>query len=427
MSNCRPFERVLVICLLSVGLGNASAADDGFAESRAMLERTAELHRELPGGAVVISTTIRNAGASVSAPPTRGGFAFLREHDSAPARLRAECWSGPSGGVDMVCDGKTQFLGDPLRRIYRTASAPRVLSDFLNDLETASLLGVGPTLLLSWLCDEGGMIQPIANPVKANAAGQEAWMIEGLAAGPDEDLTIRYFIAADGDPLLLSAHIPVPGGAMVEVAFHEWKTGIVQAPKFASSFKIEQRPNWEYNESTGNVHVAQLKVETESPDEPVRSLIGGPAPAITVFNGRGATVDLNRFQGLTDGKVSVILFWSAGEAPDHDAFAALKVSGPMLASLGATVIAVNLDGPGEHNTEETPDFDSSPIEFKGDATVIARQWKLSGLPTMVVLDARGQVRAVQVGFPGREEMSKRLRSAVTRLRGEVAAADTQVD
>ena len=375
-----------------------------FGESVELIQRAQATHAALPGGRVVIATSVRNKDTEVTAPPTRGAFGFLRETKDGNARLRSECWSGPDGGLDLISDGTTLFIGDPIRRTYRTRNAPATIGEYLKENETASLLGVGPGLLMSWLADGEAVFQPTTLPRRTLVNERAAYAIEGIAPSPEGGVTVEFSFSAGEKPLLLSARLPMPNGSVVEISYSEWEPRISEQSFFASAFELTPRPNWQHNESTGVFGSKASKSPRN--DAPVRALVGKLAPKIAASQA-GHPDDID--QVMRD-HVCILLFWSNTEAMGREALDAIEQTTHALDDFGAKVLAIQLD-----DGVAKPGTSSAITYIKGDSQAIFSAWRLSGMPTVAVIDAKGIVRAVQVGYPGKDKLTQRLLATAKKL------------
>lgn len=401
---------IVTTTAISMPLCAQEESNPEFGESFDIIQRAVEMHATMPGGRVVISTTIFSKDSEIKAPPTRGAFGFLRETSEKPAHIRSECWSGPEGGLDLISDGTTLFIGDPVRRTYRTRSAPATIGAYVQEQETASLLGVGPGLLMSWL-DKGGVVfEPNSKPQRTLVKDRAAYAIQGCAPSPVGEVTVEFSFAAGDQPLLLGARLPMPDGSVVEISYSEWEPQISEQPFFASAFKINLRPNWTYNQNTGVFGAKPASAQRTN--APAQALIGNPAPNIAMLqdeDSAGSNFEMK-------DNLSIVLFWSNTEAVGREALFAIEEAANALQENGAEVVAVQLgDGVASAGAN------NSITHVQGDAEAIYSAWQLSGVPTIAVIDPNGVVRAIQVGYPGKEMLTQRLLSASKKLASKYAA------
>jgi len=113
----------------------------------------------------------------------------------------------------------------------------------------------------------------------------------------------------------------------------------------------------------------------------------------------GTGLDLHRFAG----KVVYLDFWASWCAPCRQSFPWMQALESTYQNQGLAVVAVNVD----HNRADAERFldmfasDSQRVNFpivfdpQGD---LAKQYKVVGMPTSVLIDRHGVVRFVHVGF-----------------------------
>lgn len=378
-------------------------ASSQFGESVDLIERAAAWHSALPGARVVIATSIVSKDTQITAPPTRGAFGFLRETDTQPARMRSECWGGPEGALDLISDGSTLFVGDPVHRTYRTCPAPTTVGAYLQEDQTAMLLGVGPGMLMSWLIDNGADFEAKSEPRRTLVDDRAAFAIEGNAPSPIGDVPVEFCFAAGEIPMLLQAKLPMPDGSVVAINFSEWEPHIHEQPFFSSAFHLKARPNWSYNEQTGNFGFGNSATRN---DLPTRALIGNTAPKIQTL-GSETLLDI---AATNPNQVRILLFWSNDEAVGRETLKAVQEMAPALQACDAQIYAIQL-GEGIASAGAN----GSITHLKGDSNAIFSTWRLSGVPTMAVIDPSGVVRAIQVGYPGKDALAHRLIGAAKKL------------
>ena len=147
---------------------------------------------------------------------------------------------------------------------------------------------------------------------------------------------------------------------------------------------------------------------SESPrnDAPVRALVGKLAPKIATSQADHPD-DIDQ---IMRDHVCVLLFWSNTEAVGRESLDAIEQTTHALDDCGAKVLAIQLD-----DGVAKPGTSNAITYIKGDTQAIFSAWRLSGMPTVAVIDATGIVRAVQVGYPGKDKLAQRLLSAAKKL------------
>jgi len=143
---------------------------------------------------------------------------------------------------------------------------------------------------------------------------------------------------------------------------------------------------------------AEAQVQAQAPatarPDP-KELKGKPAPDITLDLLEGGTFKLSDHK---DKEVILLDFWATWCGPCRKAMPALKEVSDKYKEKGVLYYAVDL--------RETPDKIRAYLEKeKLDIKVpldkdgaVAKQYQVSGIPTMFIIDKKGVIREVHVGF-----------------------------
>lgn len=134
--------------------------------------------------------------------------------------------------------------------------------------------------------------------------------------------------------------------------------------------------------------------------------IGDRAPAFRALDLEGATVDLAAFQGR---KAVLIEFWATWCPPCRMILATLRSMAKTLEEHGVEVLSVNQGESAEH-VREYVKREGAPFHVVLDPDAeVSRQYQVSTLPTMFLVDRRGIIRWIRVGhMPETEELRELL-------------------
>lgn len=155
-----------------------------------------------------------------------------------------------------------------------------------------------------------------------------------------------------------------------------------------------------------------LAEETPSQEPPVLAN-GTAAPDFTVLDPSGKSVKLSDFRG----KVVVLDFWATWCGPCMSALPGTNKVAKAYKDKGVVVLAVNVwDEPGNFKewVPKHTEYDSILflLDPNGQKEDIAKtSYKVTGIPTQYVIDARGIIRASFVGAGAEEDLEKAVQAA----------------
>jgi peroxiredoxin len=135
-----------------------------------------------------------------------------------------------------------------------------------------------------------------------------------------------------------------------------------------------------------------------------------PAPDFTLPSNGGKTVNLSQYKG----QVVMINFWATWCGPCRQEMPLLESIYKKYNKMGFTLLGVNVEPdskPAEAWLKQTPV--SFPVLFDKESKV-STLYKVSGMPSTVIVDRKGNVRVIHRGYkPGDEnEYLDSIRSLV---------------
>lgn len=354
---------------------------------------------------VMVSASVHADDGSLTAPPRRSSFAFSRPTETNPFRFSIHSWSGPGGGSDLVCDGTGLVVGDPLLRRYEMRPAPAAPGDVLADGDLAARLGLGPAFILASLStgilDDLRVTDEITPCI---VAGGPALAVRCRTSEAPDAPVLELTMPRDGAAILHGVTMPVDEKHTVALVFTDWKrnAGADRADR-GNRFSMTPPPSWERTDSL------RATATGDAPTAPIHALVGRPAPRLSMWNSDGDAVD-----PFTDMLVPVAILFTGDDALNDRAardFASVLEGDTRIRGHRVRVVDDVSKGPGLER------------DLAIEATRCAAAWRLSGLPTLVIVTPDGRVRAAQVGHPGREVWAARLDPLLDRLATVPTAAD----
>ncbi|QAZ40341.1 redoxin [Methylibium sp. Pch-M] len=143
---------------------------------------------------------------------------------------------------------------------------------------------------------------------------------------------------------------------------------------------------------------------------------GDPAPAFAVEKlGSGDRVQLDAFQG----RVLLVDFWASWCGPCRQSLPVYRQLSESLADRGFSVLAVNVDAEAEEGRGLLRQLGMDPKlinAVRDDKGAVASKYGVKVMPSAYLVDRRGVVRVVHVGFKA-DDVPK-LRAQITQLLDE---------
>jgi peroxiredoxin/outer membrane lipoprotein-sorting protein len=325
----------------------------------------------------------------------------------APAKFRHEM----DGDLLLVSNGeKANFYMIDVKK-FATFDAPTkrtAISELPGDF-TMALTMQNPSLLLALLPDPSTGLTNIGETIEREAdvtldgKSFQALRIstdgQNILALVDPQTHLLRQMAVDVKSRLVNKGVPDVKNAMITINYKtSQKDAAIPADAFAwtpPADAIEVKPG--SNPGAGG-------------DEEIMALVGQPAPAFSLKNEKGDTVSLESLKG----QVVVLDFWATWCGPCRVSLPYLDALNKDVAPKGAKIFAVNC---GETLEQAQTYFKSQnltvPILLDPESNV-ERAYKVSGIPSTVIIGKDGIVKKAFVGFgPGLEnEIRAEVESAM---------------
>ncbi|MFG0258977.1 MAG: redoxin family protein [Phycisphaerales bacterium JB041] len=238
---------------------------------------------------------------------------------------------------------------------------------------------------------------------------------------PEEGTKMEMRIAATGEPWLMGfkpdlSGSGAPEGFEVLLAFDDW-TALSEAP---AEGKITIDKEWEEVEMISEAIMVSMQggpagMQAEPEPTPAGAGEGDEAPvfALPMLQSEGEFALASH-----RGKVVVLDFWATWCPPCVKGLPVVSSVTADLADKGVVFAAVNLMEDAETVSafmkKKGWDF-AVPMDADG---AVAQQFGVSGIPHSVIIDKKGVVRHVHVGFGDAAETEKKLRVELEALIAE---------
>ena len=361
-------------------------------------------------------------------------FAFWQDADpDAPA--------GPMG-MDMpnpvlYSDGEQILSAVESMSIYSEHEAPADFAVLLDDPDAGLAQGwdmiPGANFLFALMSPDPRetLIDQISEVEYAGLVGEGEDSYHAFTTVDDDGTPLEMRVAAMGEPWLLGfkpdlTDTGAPEGLEVMLTFKEWHA-ITATP---AEGKITPDAKWEKVDDIGEALFGEMGMGmgqqemddegregrmAEKEDAPHSIGVGDTAPAFTLPRlGSEDSFTLADHKG----KVVVLDFWATWCPPCVKGLPVVSSVTASYADQGVVFAAVNLQEDAEHVAEfmdkKDWEFDVA-LDAKGEA---AGLYGVSSIPHSVIIDKKGVIRFVHIGFGGAKEYEKQMKKELEELIAE---------
>ena len=396
-----PLLRAWAVGLSALAAGANVQADDAKPESptpEAVLRRMADFYGKAK------SYTVDDSRAIQAGPiPIKQTIGIAVERPNKLA-IRSK---GMMLGIDVVDDGETATLIIGSVRKYTQGKAP---ATFAALAESPELMGIVVGSLQGSLMAELIMPDPyksiLDGVTKSTYVGLEdldGGKVHHLAFVQDQ-FDWEAWVAAEGDPVLRKTRTDLSKTANQKAelvhTFEGWK---FDAPIPAATFAFEAPANFtkakDIRDAIGQGADGddddKGDKKADKPAGAEAALLGKPAPAIDLDAYEGGKFALADHQGKS---VVLVDFWATWCGPCVKELPLLIEVADAFKDKGLAFRAVNL----REDKEKIAKFQATKdlkfpvaLDPKGE---VAKAYGVTGIPTCVLVDKAGVVRAVHVGY-----------------------------
>lgn len=424
------FRALTLVGALVVGLEGVSLAAEPVKakvdpKSRALLDQIVTVYKGLSSyqdkGEFELNLKINGTSKTQKAP--------LHLSFARPNRISLD-----TGLTRIVSDGKTiQTVITPLKK-YTSAPAPAAITFdtlFTEGSLGSSLFG-GPSaplmlivMNLLFAADPAKAVLDLGDSLSTEAnrdlSGQSCRVLKvGSETGPsfllyvDPETSLLRAIDLTFDPKALAESFPA--GQSVKIDRYRWTSGSIETktPAPASSFVFHAPEGFSKVDALAQAADGPgAAKDKEEPKSKVEQLVGKPAPdfTMTLLDGAGKTKTVSKAD--LAGNVVMIDFWATWCGP---CLAELPQVQKLIESYGkdkkeVVIVALSQDDdpkdPAEIRKLIETTLEKKAINLTGTpvgkigldpSTTVGGLFSVEGYPTVVLLDRKGIVRSVHVGF-----------------------------
>lgn len=352
-------------------------------------------------------------------------FAFWEDPDAEPAPMGMD-----APNPVLHSDGEKVTSVIKSMSIYSEHEAAADFGALLDDPDAGLAQGwdmiPGANFLFALMSPDAHetLIEQITEITYAGLVGEGEGSYHAFTTADDDGTPLEMRIAAVGDPWLLGfkpdlTGTGAPEGLEVMLKFTDWNA--VAAAPAEGTITID--PEWEKVDDIGvamfgGMEDMDMPHEDTNAGHPVVSdsiSEGDEAPGFTLPRlGSDATFTLADHRG----EVVVLDFWASWCGPCVKGLPVITSVTESYADKGVVFTAINLREEAGHITEFMGKKD-----WKFDVALdsegrISNLYGVSGIPHSVVIDKKGVIRHVHVGFGGAEKLEKQLKKELDALIAE---------